>query len=311
MMIRRLKLFWFLFLLFHFTGFSQNGPDKNLKSIGDFNSWLKTVQLNRFFAADGVKVVKIETTVNDNENKSDQQFVATLILKSSGVYRDPAAMAGAWDALKQGFLAKGVDICQLLLDKWADYNASELRHAQVELRTDDPELFSCTISFNEKLKVREVNGTRGGVEDPPPAYDFQMALGSIIDGDYTLIADIPDLTKYGDNLEALFRNYRTRGGKITCKWEIRTANLLRLWVTNVYGQVTGENYHERLCLTINLIPIRRGQVEIRYNMDVFYAAGILLPPAGMKEFRDAALDYSSQLADYNVTFREQFKTIFK
>jgi hypothetical protein len=295
-----IKLFLFLSLFINFSSFCRQKPDEDSKLMMKYNNWLKTIQLDDYFQVGEVKPGP-ETNNNGTNSK-------VLVLKPANERVNLINLSRDWANIRDGLKNRGADIYLLMLEKLAAYSGLPLSNVSIELETKNPNIFSFKISFDGKIILEEhnTNGKGGNAT----GYNFDSALGSLIYGDFTVKTGITDLRKYDGKLEALFSKFKSKGGPITFKWETHSNDMLTFWVFNIYGYVTGGNYHELAYFKINLSDMDKNEVKIHYDMQVLYAGGIILPPASSTEYSDAANDFPRQLSDFNRLFVNQIEGLF-
>lgn len=288
------KLFALFFLLPVSVAFSQVNKTNNSLLI-KYNDWLKSVKLDAFLLAAEIK---------------SESSVTVLVLKPSATYADPADLAVAWNYIRNGFKSKRINIYQVLLDKFSAYSAIPLNKLGVDIKTTQPRIFSVKVNFDDKVRYTEKIDLPRGI-NVTPDFNIEAPAHDLLIGDYTLIADINDLTAYSNKFEHLFKQFKNFGETaIKCENLNSSRNFMKFKLSNIYGEITKEKYHEIVTITITLTDRGNRQVEIEYNMDVLYAAGILRAPTDINSYRDASIDYPGQLADYNIEFLKKFKMLF-
>lgn len=294
-----IKLTFFLCLINTCVAFSQNASN-NKALAANYNKWLKSLQLNKFIIAD-----RVET--------SGAPDSYTLYLKPADIYRVPADLAKAWGYFKDGFQEKGVDLPLLLFNKFSEYADLPLNKVKVVLQSTNPEVFSLKIFCDKEVVVQEnIASVRGG--DVTVDYNFDAPpLISILSHTYNLKSSIPDLKAYAEQWQTFFLTYKHKPNE---KIQIEIPHLengaLKFIVGNIYKDVTGENYYEKLVLEIVTTHPRNQPPQIDYSASVFYAAtsGNKAPPlAAYKDIADEP-DFAQNLSNYKSKFEKQFQAIF-
>lgn len=301
MKIKILKLIFLVNLLLPLSAFSQSKDSHHTYSlVRDYNNWLKTMHLDRLMQI---------STLSSKKDSLTGNMVSVLTLVPTSSYQDPETFATAWNHIRKGLQNRSYNIYSALLVKMADFGDLPLNTISVKIITADPEVFSLEIHYDKKLKYDE-NIILGKGVNKTIDFNFEQALNSPITGYYQLNPAIPDVRIYGNKLEALFKRYRhSKDSAIRITRQIDSKEMLRLKVSNVYGQITEGRYHEIIYLTINLYNEGDKSSKIRYTVDVSCAGGVESPPKLERNYEDAERSFPAQLLDYNNKFQEDFRKI--
>jgi hypothetical protein len=284
-MIRRIKLIILLHILSISCSFSQNTLEGSRKALViHYNSWLKSVYLDQLVLAGQVRQLK-------GKDKEPDRLV--LSLSPAPAWTDPQKFASAWSEVRTGLQSKGINIYNLLLQKFADYSFSKLENVSIQLTASEPDIFSLkiyyTTSFKEDENIILGKGAPSGIN-----FNYDDAAGSMRESCF-ITQQNARLGIILRDLDLFFRKYPHRSAAIKIDSIIsHKKGELRLRISNIYGEVTGQNYHEVIYLDMSI-----EDNEICYTVDASYAAGITTTPdPGSTAYREVSLDFPRQWLSY-------------
>jgi hypothetical protein len=295
-MIRRIKLIILLNILFLSCSFCKNISERSSKPLVEhYNNWLKSVGLDQFVLADQVRELK-------SEDKKNGGLV--LSLSPAPAWNDPQRFASAWNEVRTGLAAKGINIDNRLLQKFADYTFSKLENVSIELTTGNPDIFSLKIYYTTSFKKDE-NIILGKGAPSAINFNFNEAVGAMRESCF-IVKQQARLDIVLRDLDSFFKRYPHRSAAIKIDSIIsHNKSELRLRVSNIYGEVTGQNYHEIIYLDVSM----EGN-EICYTVDASYAAGITkTPDPESTSYREVALDFPQQWLSYRDNLDAALKSV--
>lgn len=310
MIAKLVKIFFLIYLLPVSTTFAQKRGISDTSTINKYNKWLKSIQLDKLIHASEIKTVKNLKSPDDTIRKISDQVSLVLILKPSANYTNMQDLATVWNYVADGLQEKGIDIYRLLLNKLADYTNTSLKLVKVDAQSAKPDIFSFKIYFDNKLEIEpHITLVMGG--DIALDYDFNNTLKNTMTGAVQLSGGSINLIPYYDKITALFSKYRHEADStVKFKKDIFNKGTLKFSVYNLYGQVTGEDYHERITLLVTVSDPVNDQVEINYEINAYCASGIKVVPKDDKSYHDVADEYPDRLSGFNNSFYKQFENIF-
>lgn len=287
---RKLKLFLLIYLLNVLPAVAQNS-----NSLARYNSWLSVNGLNVFFSASK------ETTKAIGTNNQ----LITLILSSSADKPDVFALASQWTVLADSLARSGSNIYQILLTQWATCADRPLADIAISIESDSPEVFSATVYYHNGFITDEhfIPG-RGSTPD----FYQKKPLNNIIHGSYHINGQT-SLERFFEKLQPYFNGYRHSGAEVVIDKEIFNESFIRLKISHVLGEVTGERYHEIIYVNLNLVQLGPGEAEISYTVDVLYAGGIISAPVDEIDYRDASMDFPRKMVAFNNNLDKEFRKV--
>lgn len=295
-----IKILPLIYLLSFNFAFAQNAPYANL--VANYNTWLKSIQLDKLISAE-----KVEILSPGNVPANPQQI--QLALSPAAAYAKPADMAKAWAYVKDGFQDKGIDLSQLLLVKLADYADLPLAEVKIKLQTSSPEVFSQSIFFDkEVVTIEKTTSVRGG--DFAIDFDFDApVLNAVLCGSFKIALPLPDLTTSVKDWKSFFATMKHKtGDSIRVAPRTNESGAITLDISNIFGAITGENYYEKIELTVNVAYSKK---QIYYSATISYAPqGNKPPPAAA--YRDLARehDFVANLLSYKNTLETQLQSLY-
>jgi len=288
---RKLKLFLLICLLNTLHAAAQQADSR----LDNYNSWLSATGLKSFFSA---KEVRTNTVVNKS--------ALTLVLYSPARPAELPGLAFQWTLLTDSLNRNGINIYQLLLTRWAFYSHRHLPEVAVSVESNRPEIFSAAISFNKQLisDIHCIPG-RGSSEDFHP----EAVLNNIIHGSYRISGNPGNLLSYFSKLQSYFLSYKHSGSGVIIDKEVFNETFIRLRISNILGQATGQRYHEIIYLNLNLVRIASTEAEVSYSVDILYAGGIVSAPDSESYYRDASIDFPREMVSYNNNLDREFRKV--
>jgi hypothetical protein len=278
----------------------------------NYNKWLKNIGLDKFFTASKIMLTSRGTGIAHVNIYNTY----TLILRPSAAYSKSADMGKAWDYIRDGLQEKGIDISQLLLTKLADYSKRPLGRVKIELITNDialllnkPDAFSLFIYFDNEIVTKEKSSAvRGG--DIAINFDFDGgAINAGLCGNYGLQKPFPDLRGSYNQWKAFFEGAKHKPGQaIKIESLTNESGIIELDITNMYGEITGEKYYEKIKLKVFIAPSKN---QINYSATALYAPEGNKPPSeGFYHDLAAEPDFAINVLTYKNLLNEQFRKIY-
>jgi hypothetical protein len=304
------KLFFSIYLLSIALCFAKNQENGDTSIVHKYNTWLKSMQLDKLLKAAEAKVVKSWKSPQDSTRNINTQLTIVLILKTSAEYSDAQDAANYWNYIQTGLQERGCDIYTLLLNKLADYANTSINQVRLEALSLKPDIFSFKIYYTDKLvKETYINLVMGG--DMKDDYNFTNALNNTVNGFVQLPGNSINLLPYYNKLTAIFSKYKCEPDSVVrFKEDIVNQSTLRFLVLNLYGQITNRKFHEQVTILVSVSGPVNNQIKIKYELSAYCASGMRVVPKGQNNYLEVAKEYPDELVDFNKSFSKEFKDIF-
>jgi len=298
-MIRIFCIFFILLLNSH--TFAQSGsPSRELLLIKNYNSFLTGAGLSG--------VIHARNFSSENPGYFSEvpglavRKLKVLTLESEKKYYSVVDFAKALNKLNGGDTT-GVLLKKLFL-KFYDYLPDDKNDVALVLSYRQSKSLRAIIYYDKEIKILSgLPVIKGDVGINGPGNPEESAYGGIITG----VSAQPSLIqKLKSGLKAYISGLSSTKSFEPGFAETDNEHTIRLEVRNMKGLVT-PGFHEKLFLTMFLLPARQGRVDIHFLFTITYAPGVFGIPKE-ENFRDASPYYLMQVSNFGQRLKEKIRS---